>query len=118
MKLTPELIRKHRGVIESTVKAHTSHSKAGKAYTVRQYDRTAVAGKITAKIAQLRNHNNALADLIIHHTGTVNKVSYDKAVRYGKAINKLKARRAEIVGKKKSGYGYTIGDQSYRHGQG
>jgi hypothetical protein len=37
--LTKELIRKHRKLIEVTVKQHTAHSKKGRAFNVKQHER-------------------------------------------------------------------------------
>lgn len=41
MELTEDIIRKHAKLIEAkvTVKAHTAHSKKGKVFNVKQYDR-------------------------------------------------------------------------------
>jgi len=39
IELTEELIQKHRKVVEAAVKAHTRHSKTGKTFTVKAFDR-------------------------------------------------------------------------------
>lgn len=39
IELTPELIRKHKDVVEATVKSHQRTSKKGKIYSVKQHER-------------------------------------------------------------------------------
>ena len=39
MDLSAELIRKHRAIVEAAVKSHTRHSKKGKTFTVKAFDR-------------------------------------------------------------------------------
>ena len=68
IELTKENIRKFKDSIKGllqeekvTVKSHTRHSKTGKVFTVKQYDREAVA-KLQAEIADLKTQWKAESD--------------------------------------------------------
>jgi hypothetical protein len=88
MELTEELVRKHKDRLleaEVTVKGHTRHSKKGKAFNVKSYQRDVKKMSLGELRKEVAGH------------GPLSDAAYKE----------LNRRR------KKAGGGYTIGDQDY-----
>ena len=87
--LTEELIRKHRALVEATVRAHTAHSKKGKTFTVKQHDRKSAKKEYDDLGVEVRSLSKQM-DSIVQTGGHVD-LGDPLSRRYRTAVHRRRA---------------------------